>query len=540
MVKSGTPQDTPEKVGTASSSDTMAADTSNFAAGSSSETILSTHRKVLLGNREFEFEPTPKTLQQIQVATYTKAYRAKLDYKEKAELFERASAKKLQTKFTMMNLKIDDPDKLDDTYNLSSAIDKMRENHIKYDLDDVFNIVITDPTDPYKVLKMVDLYTDYGSIEVSDVATSNRFYSTMLRDPDGSIGENLKVTLEYLLNNTDETLVLKINETYLSYPVEERGGPLFFKLLMDLLQNKSAEAAEYLVNVVKNLKISNFDGENVLKVVSLIRGAVKRLTNLKDARGQSALPTDLADHLLDVFQTSSVDDFNSLFKHFRLQSKIATFRLKSGGSSGPTIDEILQFAENQYHLMKSTGKWTGVESKTNETFFIAALQAATSSGTKVTICFNCGGSHSFKSCPKPADKNRIRANRKIFKDQRKKTDSPKANDSKNNANTKEGKYAPPTETEKKNQSRRVIDGKLHYYHYKSKRWNLVKDPSTTPQKQTVGPATTIAANTATIADNSSGSTTPVISNTTRNVAVANAARQMELTFNSLLSQLQEN
>jgi hypothetical protein len=38
----------------------MAADASNLAAGSSTETISSTHRKVLLGNREFEFEPTPK------------------------------------------------------------------------------------------------------------------------------------------------------------------------------------------------------------------------------------------------------------------------------------------------------------------------------------------------------------------------------------------------------------------------------------------------------------------------------------------------
>jgi hypothetical protein len=442
----------------------------------------------------------------------------------------------------MMNLKIDDPDKLDDTYNLSSAIDKMKENHIKFDLHDVFKVVMVDPEDPYnKVLKTVDLYTDYGSIEVSDVAASNRFYSTMLRDPNGAISENLKVTLEYLVNNTDENLVLKINETYLSHPVEERGGPLFFKLLMDLLQNNSAEAAEYLVNVVKNLKISNFDGENVLKVVSLIRGAVKRLTNLKDARGQSALPTDLADHLLDVFQTSSVEDFNSLFKHFRLQSKIATFRAKSGSSSTPTIDEILQFAENQYHLMKSTGKWTGVDAKTNETFFIAALQAATSTGTKFTICFNCGGSHSFKNCPKPADKTRIRANQKLFKE-RKKGAGPsptKSNDSKKGGG-KTGKFAPPTETEKKNQSRRLIDGKLYYYHYKSKRWNLVdKDPVTTSTQP--GPPTTIAAGKlATLADNPPGTLTPVISNQTRDVAVANASRQLELTFRGLLSQLNEN
>jgi hypothetical protein len=141
----------------------------------------------------------------------------------------------------MMNLKIDDPDKLDDTYNLSSAIDKMKENQIKYDLHDVFKVVMVDPEDLYKIIKTIDLYTDYGSIKVLDVAASNRFYSTMLRNLHGSISENLKVTLEYLLNNTDDNLVLKINETYLSYQVKERGGPLFFKLLMDLLQNNLAK-----------------------------------------------------------------------------------------------------------------------------------------------------------------------------------------------------------------------------------------------------------------------------------------------------------
>jgi hypothetical protein len=410
-----------------------------------------TPRKVIIDGVEFAFEPAPKTLQQVQVAIYSKAARAAMDFKEKTELFERATAKKLQPKFTMM----DDPDKLDDTNNLSLAIDKMKENHIKFDLHDVFKIVLINPKNPYVILKTVDLYTDYGSLEVSDVASSNRFYSTMLHDPNNAINENLKVTLEYLVNNTNENLVLKINETYLSYPVEERGGPLFFKLLMDLLQNNSAEAAEYLVNVVKHLKISNFDGENILKVVSLIRGAVKRLTNLKDATGQSALPKDLANHLLDVFQTLSVNDFNSLFKHFRLQSQIATFHSKSAAGT-PTIDEILQFAETQYHLMKSTGKWTGVSAKANKTVFLLALQAATTTGTKFTICFNCGGAHSFKQCPKPVDKARIKANRKIFKDQRKKTATTGSNKSSGTPSPSAlptGKFSPPTETEKQNKSR---------------------------------------------------------------------------------------
>jgi hypothetical protein len=504
---------------------------------------------MVLGGIEYELESSPKPAQPASVALYTKASRAKMEVKEKTDLFERATAKRLQTKFTMMNLKLDDPDKLDDTYNLASAIDQMKENHLKYDLHDVFTILILDPTDPTNVIKQVDLYTDYGSVTADDVALSNRFYSTMIRDPSNAINENLKLTKTYLSNNTDDNLVLKINETYLSYPESDRGGPLFFKLLMDLLQNNSAEAAEYLVNVVKNLKITNFPGENILKVVSLIRGAVKRLTNLKDATGQSALPKDLADKLLDVFQTSSVEDFNSLFKHFRLQSQIATFRLKS--SSTPSIDEILQFAENQYHLMSSTGKWTGVNAKLNETVFVAALQAAKNSGTKFTICFNCGGSHHVSKCPKPTDTTRIQANKKIFKANKAKRSgsggstngSPPTTHTSNNTsgsqrggggNNKPFKWAPPTEDEKKNQNRRTIDGKLYYFHNNTKRWVPVNTNGTTS-----GPATTVAnpaaANTIQ-ASLQAGSITPVISNQTRDVAVANAARQIEMTFQGLLNQ----
>jgi hypothetical protein len=135
-----------------------------------------------------------------------------MEAKEKTDLFERATAKKLQTKFTMMNLKLKDPDKLDDTYNLASAIDQMKENHLKYDLHDVFTVLILDPSDPTNILKLVNLYTDYGSVTIDDVAKSNRFYATMVRDPSNAINENLKLTKTYLSNNTDDNLDLKINE----------------------------------------------------------------------------------------------------------------------------------------------------------------------------------------------------------------------------------------------------------------------------------------------------------------------------------------
>jgi hypothetical protein len=161
MVTSGTPETTPSKAKAPSSS---------VSSPPAKNPSSASKKIVIIDGVEYDLEPTPKTAFKANVATSTKADRAKMDVKEKTDLFERATAKKLQPKFTMMNLKIDDPDKLDDTYNLAAAIDTMKENHIKYDLHDVFKIVYFDSKDPTLITKTVDLYTDYGSVEVADVA----------------------------------------------------------------------------------------------------------------------------------------------------------------------------------------------------------------------------------------------------------------------------------------------------------------------------------------------------------------------------------
>jgi hypothetical protein len=67
------------------------------------------------------------------------------------------------------------------------------------------------------------------------------------------------------------------------------------------------EAAASLQKQVKGFKISNIEGENIRKVVSLLRGAVTRLTYIKK------VPEEFLKILLQVMQTSSVDSFNKTF-----------------------------------------------------------------------------------------------------------------------------------------------------------------------------------------------------------------------------------
>jgi hypothetical protein len=74
------------------------------------------------------------------------------------------------------------------------------------------------------------------------------------------------LTQEHLINSTNDSLVSKINKTYYSYPNEQHEGRLFFKIMMDTLQNNSEESAEYLISMVKSLKLTNFDGEKLRRL----------------------------------------------------------------------------------------------------------------------------------------------------------------------------------------------------------------------------------------------------------------------------------
>jgi hypothetical protein len=82
--------------------------------------------------------------------------------------------------------------------------------------------------------------------------------------------ENLQLVNEALENSCTEQLWEKCVEARDEYRVDQRGRPLSFSIMMRLLQSHSDNAVQDLINSVKNLKISGYEGKNVSKVVSLI------------------------------------------------------------------------------------------------------------------------------------------------------------------------------------------------------------------------------------------------------------------------------
>jgi hypothetical protein len=148
--------------------------------------------------------------------------------------------------------------------------------------------------------------------------------------------QNLQLMYEVFQNNVSEDLVMKISETYDTFKAGEQGGPLFFILMrMNHLLSDTEEAAQSLNERVKNFLIKSVQGENIYRVVSLLRGAMKRLQHI------NKMPDNIVKTLLNVMQTSSADAFNAQFNHIQRQRKQTLFCAK--------LDKVRIFFSRRKH-----------------------------------------------------------------------------------------------------------------------------------------------------------------------------------------------
>jgi hypothetical protein len=69
-------------------------------------------------------------------------------------------------------------------------------------------------------------------------------------------------------------------DKYNRYSEVEKGGPLFFAIMMSNLLSNTEEESDALTKRIRDFKISNLQGENVDKATSLRGGAVKRLAQI--------------------------------------------------------------------------------------------------------------------------------------------------------------------------------------------------------------------------------------------------------------------
>jgi hypothetical protein len=397
----------------------------------------------------------------VEQVLHKKQDREKLPAEDRTSLFEKA-VKNGHKKFDLLPLALNDEEKLDDTYSLEVLIRKMKRQHCTFDMQDVFTIIYPDPVSEAIVATTLDLYTEFAKISIEDVARSNLWYREWLSDP--WFEENLQLSYDYFQQNVSDDLWMKVCETYDQYKVSEQGGPLFFILMMNHLLSDTEEAASSLVARLHAFKITNVQGEDIYKVVSLLRGACNRLRHI------NKLPEDIVKILLTVFQTSSVDSFNETFHLLQKTRKHAAVLRKTGSSPDLTLEGIFKLAESDYRDLCQDSLWSGATTTGGNSAFTA--EGATggppttpTSGGGGLACFNCGGPHRQGDCPNPKDEARIQANLAKFRAGR-----AARNGKTGKAWERPHKYRLPEAGEN---DRRVIDGKPHQFNAQVKKWLIV-------------------------------------------------------------------
>lgn len=425
--------------------------------------------------------------------------RAKLPQDVKRSLFYEAT-KKVLPKFQVLNATklSDDKDALEEEVSLTQLILATRERHVQFDLQDVFVIVFpTDPlnssllsTDGSGVPKTVELYKQFTQVTLQQVAISCYWYNTWVSEVDQPwIRENMTLSYGQLSAHVSVELHNKILETYSRFDHSYRGGPLYFKILMDYLVSSFEHVATSLIKNVKNHKISKVVGEDVTKTVTMLRHACERLRSI------DRLPLDISEIILKVYQTSSVPEFNEVFHHLELTQSIYAQDLGTLAAhrmliSDPTVtvqsqDKLLQscgawhsLAERKYTQLKYENAWcVPVGNKDPSAHVGDAGDKKT--GRVITFkaymllkrcCWNCGSTeHELKACPETRNPPQIEANRKAFLEAKEKANGGGGNSS-NGGSGGGGKFAPPARGES---NKRTIDGKPMYYHFKDKKWRPV-------------------------------------------------------------------
>ena len=189
-----------------------------------------------------------KTLKTKEVKTYEKL-------KEKAE-------EGITSKFGLLK-PIDQTSNtkdFKDIYGVLTRVKELKQSILAYDMDDVFNIPSAFKEDlPATECSSLNLFSDSNDISLELVKKANRFYYLYGAEYHA---ENIKWSGEKVLASCDKELKDKILEEVQEYKASERGGPVYFKVMMNLVIATSDTAMRSVVNRINNKNNGNRGSRN--------------------------------------------------------------------------------------------------------------------------------------------------------------------------------------------------------------------------------------------------------------------------------------
>jgi hypothetical protein len=144
----------------------------------------------------------------------------------------------------------------------------------------------------------------------------------------------------------------KIEEASQGFLTISKTGPVYYKLAMSMIMTITTTSIRVIDHALQQLKVSDFDGKNIVEFNSAFRSLYIMLCN------NDKLFRDEMTTLIDGYCTSSTDEFNArmhvIFQNHQSRVKTVTF------------EDMFLSTEDMYNSMVSNQKWSGISSKKSE------------------------------------------------------------------------------------------------------------------------------------------------------------------------------
>jgi hypothetical protein len=251
--------------------------------------------------------------------------------------------------FSLLKSDAIDSDQLEAVYDLSMRVYEVQQFALNNGLASAFTIYKLDPSTGRPISNdTTNLLESYATTTLASVRASVKYTKEWEED---HVVWAMTLTLRLIENSCEADLRERINERLMGIPLSEIGGPTYFKVAMECITSMSHSVSRALSLKVQSLKIRDFEGENVLRVISFLRGALSRL------RVVNMVPPDTEFILFEIFQSTTCQKFNLFFTTWYTQRETQKLTSISGSISDLDTEIIFRVAESQYRTMLEDGSW---------------------------------------------------------------------------------------------------------------------------------------------------------------------------------------
>ena len=279
----------------------------------------------------------------------------------------------IKPQFSLADVENINVDHIEKVYSVSLQLSQL-ERHIDVNaLKRVFDVYR--PTNPQGEMetpsallqnagvKIGNLLGDYRKFTLYEIKQSVKLVSQYA--PEYMLW-GMSLTMTLLENCCDHDLRHQVYGQLQGLPSSEVGGPVYMKLVVDAVTATSFVVSEALAYRIQRIRIKDYPGEDVAKVVGHLRAVIIRLEQ------SNQLPTTMPLRILWILQTSSNKKFNQVFSVW--EASLSQKDTRKGEALEDLIDveDVFAAALRHYHAAVEANTWQRTTSRPGSTFAISS------------------------------------------------------------------------------------------------------------------------------------------------------------------------